>query len=770
VTDLSGHSRPKDCGLVDLLLKSKADQCTEPSLKKRRIDGGNDVAPSQTSNHPVLIHRRVNLPLGMLGFLGFEDTEDLVLQDIHASYDRNTVIFYTYDVKRKPLLTMSVKEIQHPDLYTELSLMAPFFTSSRSLRDISRVKYSTSIYLYRNRSGSFQFYHDLRCWLVPEAEGATLAKGKLPFVENLFKYCFGSETQIRLAPRSFYESIPPPLQCPPGQQIRPYGLDAVLLPFQQRSVHWMLNREGCELREEKAWPLSHPQERRWPPILYVSKFDATGDPVLVNRLQFDVIKDTSDAKENLVPDLNVSGGLLAEMMGLGKTVELIALILMHRKIKNEKYTHLSELIQSSATLIITPPSILEQWLEEFARHAPILRVFHYKGARVKASISEEALSQYDVVITTYPVLSREIHYVQVGPDRAMRHERKYEKRKSPLVGIRWWRVCLDEAQMVEGGTSSAAVVARTVPRVHAWAVTGTPVGKDVSDLLGILIFLQYEPFCSQHGLWNRFVSQGEFAHSFRRLFTTITCRHSKEQVRNELHLPRQHRVHLALPFTPVEEHLYQQTFQEFLDDCGMTETGAPNRNDWVPDNAMHQRMRRWLVRLRQICNHPQIGEGNRQALGGGPLRSIEDVLEVMIEQISSKAEQEERMYFISQIQRGQIHELEKEIETALEVWQSSLEGVKSAVEVKRYQIDSYMAAKAQQVTEEDSDTQDDDTILEKVIDRTQGILSNQLRHWLDLEHRLNFFIGSAYFQLENEAMETEFYDRAEENRKDVRTD
>jgi len=39
----------------------------------------------------------------------------------------------------------------------------------------------------------------------------------------------------------------------------------------------------------------------------------------------------------------------------------------------------------------------------------------------------------------------------------------------------WGRVCLDDAQMVESGVGKAATVAKMIPRINAWAITGTPV-------------------------------------------------------------------------------------------------------------------------------------------------------------------------------------------------------------------------------------------------------------------------------------------------------
>ena len=133
-----------------------------------------------------------------------------------------------------------------------------------------------------------------------------------------------------------------------------------------------------------------------------------------------------------------------------------------------------EFPRCSATLIITPPAILQQWRTELQGLAPSLSVFVYEGLRVEAGKSDhEALivrcMQHDVVLTTYNILAREIHYTETS-DRSLRHEKRYEKRISPLIQIYWWRVVLDEAQMVESGVSNAAKVAKLVPRDIAWYV------------------------------------------------------------------------------------------------------------------------------------------------------------------------------------------------------------------------------------------------------------------------------------------------------------
>jgi E3 ubiquitin-protein ligase SHPRH len=185
------------------------------------------------------------------------------------------------------------------------------------------------------------------------------------------------------------------------------------------------------------------------------------------------------------------GGILAEEMGLGKTLEIIALISLHKcqvSTQNIIDPYTSEQVRPCpATLIVTPTSILQQWKTEISRHAPGLRVMHYEGIKQKNDANATRFAEYDIVLTTYNVLSSEIHYTIPPPDRNLRYERRHPRPKSPLMQILWWRVCLDEAQMVESGVSNAATVARLIPRVNAWGITGTPLKKDIAGLF-FLIF------------------------------------------------------------------------------------------------------------------------------------------------------------------------------------------------------------------------------------------------------------------------------------------
>jgi E3 ubiquitin-protein ligase SHPRH len=367
-----------------------------------------------------------------------------------------------------------------------------------------------------------------------------------------------------------------------------------------------------------------------------------GQTCHISQLRGMAVLDLDAANGDALQSLR--GGILAEEMGLGKTVELMALMTHHKRPAVpgkifDAYTG-AYVTPSGATLIITPPAILEQWISEVRSHAPHLKVFHYKGLpppsapkKEHAVATVENLLRYDIVVTTYNVLSKEIHYATPPPDRSSRNSRRHERRKSPLVEISWWRVCLDEAQMIESGVSQSAQVARIIPRCNAWAVSGTPLRKDVQDLRGLLIFLRCDAFATNKAVWDR-VDKA----SFKAIFGQIAMRHTKDKVRDELRLPPQKRIVLTVPFTTIEEQNYSDMIRQMCDACWLTPEGLPleeGRDASHPE--VIERMRDWLVRLRQTCLHAHVGRKNRKALGAknGALRTVHEVLEVMIEQNDS---------------------------------------------------------------------------------------------------------------------------------------
>lgn len=620
-------------------------------------------------------------------------------------------------------------------------------------------QFSSNCWLSKNQNPEGVISDDnwtLCCKLL--ARRATSLSDQIPIKpNNLFdQYAFEEppSTYDAWSPREFYENV-----CVPSKEgnlaednsLDPLleGLTCRLYPFQKRAVKWLLQREGQDVAGKAV---ARTKDKL--PHGFIRTADADGAEWMVSRCLNIATKD-----EEVVQDYasQIKGGILSEEMGLGKTVEMIALMCLHRRKgpTNDIANGPTEdsLVHSSATLIITPHAILRQWQNELKCLAPHLKVRVYEGVRTerKKLDNEQVvarLAECDVILSVYNVLGREIHYTAgASPVRNMRYNKVYERKKSPLTQIMWWRVVLDEAQMVESGVSNAAKVAQIIPREHAWAVSGTPVRGDSQDLLGLLIFLRFEPYCHSVKLWNRLIQHHRDV--FYEIFRTLALRHTKDQVKDELQLPPQTRVTINVPFTMIEEQNYSTMYQQMCTDCGLDFNGSPLKEGWdLNSPAVIEKMRTWLARLRQTCLHPEVGIKNRRALGASkaPLRTVEEVLNVMTDQNDTATRAEERALMLSRIRGGQIFEHLNQSQDSLRIWEGVLAEAKSIVKNDKLNSQAARLGLVDDMTghKDVSDTEDPNT-------SQIGLYRHRLRSSLEIEHMCTFFMANAYFQIKSNA-------------------
>lgn len=92
-----------------------------------------------------------------------------------------------------------------------------------------------------------------------------------------------------------------------------------------------------------------------------------------------------------------------------------------------------------------------------------LQVLVYNGFKNSGWISPADLATYDVVLTDYNVMGAEIHFVGNKRNSISRKKPQYIRPVSPLPLVRWWRVCLDEAQMVEMAVNLSSRMVKLLP-------------------------------------------------------------------------------------------------------------------------------------------------------------------------------------------------------------------------------------------------------------------------------------------------------------------
>ncbi|RMC11893.1 hypothetical protein DUI87_11020 [Hirundo rustica rustica] len=205
------------------------------------------------------------------------------------------------------------------------------------------------------------------------------------------------------------------------------------------------------------------------------------------------------------------GGILADDMGLGKTLTMIALILAQKQLKTEKSKETLEIwlskndftvIPSHGTLVICPASLIHHWKKEIERRVAFgkLRVYLYHGPN--RDRHAEVLSGYDVVVTTYSILSNEVPTSkEEGEVAAQDHDvGSGSSRCSPLLRVAWARIILDEAHHIKNPRVQTSIAVCKLRASARWAVTGTPIQNNLLDMYSLLRFLRCSPF-DEYKVW-----------------------------------------------------------------------------------------------------------------------------------------------------------------------------------------------------------------------------------------------------------------------------
>ncbi|CAM9847939.1 unnamed protein product, partial [Phaeothamnion confervicola] len=299
---------------------------------------------------------------------------------------------------------------------------------------------------------------------------------------------------------------------PQPSEIRPELFD-----FQRSTVQWMLDRE----RDEAGINGFFWQRRDW-----ADTAEAGGSPLYYFPLA---------GEFRLTRPPLVRGGLLAEEMGLGKTVEILSLIVRNRRVipaDAELDSHGRPVddrgrLLSRGTLIVVPVTLVGQWRDEVAAAAAMpvsataaatLLGGHVGAAPIAISKLLAAIASTggdgvaagdDAVAAAAAVAISEAEVIVTYKLEGVLHEMDvilttYDSLRCEgrLKKINWHRVILDECQEIKTATTQVATLCQALHAENRWMVSGTPLASSINDLHGELAFLGVWPFSLQNdGFW-----------------------------------------------------------------------------------------------------------------------------------------------------------------------------------------------------------------------------------------------------------------------------
>ncbi|MEJ6982248.1 DEAD/DEAH box helicase [Pedobacter sp. P351] len=270
---------------------------------------------------------------------------------------------------------------------------------------------------------------------------------------------------------------------------------------------------------------------------------------------------------NFLDDFNL-GGCLADDMGLGKSIQIIAFILSQRTKRSQ-----------NTNLLVVPTSLIFNWQAEVEKFAPSLKMHILYGANRSSDLN--SFKNYELIITSYGTLLSDVRFLK-------NYEFNY--------------VFLDESQNIKNPDSQRYKAACLLKSRNKIVITGTPVENNTFDLFGQLSFACPGLLGSKQYFKDIYASpidtfkDSKRARELQNKIKPFILRRTKSQVVKEL--PEKTEMVVYCEMGTEQQRIYdafEKEFREFI--CSKT-------NEDIPKNSIH--VLKGLTRLRQICNSPLL--------------------------------------------------------------------------------------------------------------------------------------------------------------------
>ncbi|MDR1502678.1 MAG: DEAD/DEAH box helicase [Prevotella sp.] len=265
------------------------------------------------------------------------------------------------------------------------------------------------------------------------------------------------------------------------------------------------------------------------------------------------------------------GCVLADDMGLGKTLQVIAALLKYKE---------EGALDKEKGLVIAPTGLLTNWIAEFEKFAPSLRIHLYHGTGREPDTDMD----FDILLTSYGIARSDAHILK--------------KRK-------WQAIVIDEAQNIKNHDTAQSKAIKSIGANTFIAMSGTPVENRLSELWSIMDFSNrgflgnLSEFREVYGnpIQNR--NDLDATLKLKKVTAPFMMRRLKSDKRIINDLPDKIEIDSFGYLVKEQASLYQKTLQEAMNAIEGIE-GTDHRSLFVRQGLVLQ----MILALKQICNHP----------------------------------------------------------------------------------------------------------------------------------------------------------------------
>lgn len=289
--------------------------------------------------------------------------------------------------------------------------------------------------------------------------------------------------------------------------------------------------------------------------------------------------------------------ILADEMGLGKTCQVIAFMALLKESSPSVGPH----------LVVVPSSTLENWLREFQKFCPGIKVQAYYGSQKEREELRYELQdeEYDVLVTTYTIATG-----GAADFKYLRHQ--------PFDMIVY-----DEGHMLKNSSSDRYTKLMRLKARFRLLLTGTPLQNNLKELVSLLSFMLPGLFSDKredlHGLFNQKASTNDSHKDYnpllsqqainkaKTMMTPFVLRRKKDQVLK--HLPAKTHVVEYCKLTKPQKELYTEHLERARENRAererrkllpIKELAVLNRTDPMPTST------NVMMSLRKASMHPLL--------------------------------------------------------------------------------------------------------------------------------------------------------------------
>ncbi len=283
----------------------------------------------------------------------------------------------------------------------------------------------------------------------------------------------------------------------------------------------------------------------------------------IDNVKLDVNAELRDYQKEAYNWLNIIykynlGGILADDMGLGKTLEVISFI--------------STLDFKKPILIVTPTSLIFNWINEFNKFLPSKTLIPIYG-KEESRKNTIALMENGIYITSYDTLRNDLD--------------SYKEKEFELI-------ILDEAQFIKNSNAKKTQSVKEIKADHKLVLTGTPIENSVSDLWSLFDFLMPGFFPQESEFKSKYLNIESYRNVTKKRVTPFILKRTKEDSLNDL--PTKEEIIMTSEMNPNERKVYEATRIE-----------AKNILDKSKDFIS---ILGYLTLLREICIDPSLVYSN----------------------------------------------------------------------------------------------------------------------------------------------------------------